>query len=136
MSLEFPIPEVTDLNRPYWRGLEQGKLKTQYCNTCDRRWLPARECCPHCLSTDWRWRPVSGRGRIVSWVIYHVAYHPAFKDRLPYHVALVELEEGPRLLTNILCENSQLTADAKVCFSPESRDGAMLALFSLASTAD
>jgi uncharacterized OB-fold protein len=53
---------------------------------------------------------------LYSWVIYHVAFHPEFRDRLPYNVALVELDEGPRMITNIVDDNELLTAHARVTF--------------------
>jgi uncharacterized OB-fold protein len=107
------VPEIDTVNKPYWDGLAEGKLRYQSCG-CGHRWLPARLCCPSCLSPDWRWVPASGRGRILSWVVYHVAYHESLMDKLPYNVAIVELEEGPRLLTNILADNDALVAEAPV----------------------
>src|SRR5262249_27154084 len=98
----LPIPTIDDRTRPYWDGLAQGELRVQHCTACDRTWLPARDACPFCLSATTEWRRAMGRGRIVSWVVYHTAYHDALKDRVPYNVALVELDEGPRLLTNIV----------------------------------
>jgi uncharacterized OB-fold protein len=63
-------------------------------------WFPPAGICPHCLSDDTGWQQVSGRGRVYSFVVFHRAYHPAFE--LPYVVAVVELDEGPRLLSNIV----------------------------------
>ncbi len=97
-----PAPEITDLNRPYWDGLAAGELRHLHCETCGHNWLPAREACPNCLASDPVWRPASGCGHVVSWVVYHKAYHDAFADRVPYDVTLVELDEGPRLLTNVV----------------------------------
>lgn len=107
------VPEIDAVNKPYWDGLADGKLLYQSC-PCGHRWLPARLCCPSCLSPNWRWVAASGRGRILSWVVYHVAYHDSLKDKLPYNVAVVELDEGPRLLTNILADNDALVAGAPV----------------------
>ena len=86
----------------YWRNLEEGKLRYQHCSACGNRWLPARTECPHCWSAEWDWRDAAGEGRVVSWVVFHTAFHEAFKDRTPYNVAVVELVEGPRLITNIV----------------------------------
>jgi uncharacterized protein len=111
---DLPLPEINPLNEPYWSALREGELKIQRC-ACGACWLPARPECPSCLKGDeWRWVSTRGRGRVVSWVIYHSAYHPAFADRLPYNVALVELEEGPRLITNILAPNESLRAEMPV----------------------
>ena len=99
---ELPAPTIDDRTRPYWDGLAQGELRVQHCTVCNHDWLPARDACPACLATTFNWRRAKGRGKVISWVVYHVAYHDALKDRLPYNVALVELDEGPRLLTNIV----------------------------------
>lgn len=88
-------------NETYWSALAEGRLTFQRCAECANAWLPAREECPRCWSARWRWEHASGAGEVVSWVVYHVAFHEAFKDRLPYNVALVELAEGPRLITNL-----------------------------------
>jgi uncharacterized OB-fold protein len=86
----------------YWRMLGEGRLRFQRCARCGNAWLPPREDCPSCWSPEWRWEEASGRGKLVSWVIFHTAFHEAFEKRLPYNVAVVELAEGPRLITNIV----------------------------------
>lgn len=126
-----PIPEIDSINAPLWEGLKQGRLHYQACS-CGHAWLPPRALCPHCLGTDWAWRQASGQGEIVSWVVYHVAYHPSFKDRLPYNVAIVELKEGPRLITNILDPNDQLSVGAPVQLAVDTTRENPLAQFRLA----
>ena len=97
-----PAPEPDALNTPYWESLKQGALTYQKCNACGHAWLPPRTECPHCLAADWRWEAAAGGARLISWVVYHIAYHPAFAKRLPYNVAVVELDEGPRLISNVV----------------------------------
>src|SRR5215218_5489245 len=99
--MSFPLPEPTPLSQPYWDALKSGRLTFQRCRTCNYAWLPPRAECPECLASEPEWTEASGKGRVISWVIYHHAYHEAFKDKLPYNVVLVELDEGPRLITNI-----------------------------------
>ncbi len=65
-------------------------------------WFPPSLRCRHCLSPHSDWREISGEGRIYSFVVYHRLYHPAFEQNLPYAVAIVELREGPRVLSNII----------------------------------
>jgi uncharacterized protein len=72
------------------------------CNSCGQFWFPPSQRCRHCLSTDFAWCETSGRGRIYSFVVYHRVYHPAFADDVPYVVAIIALDEGPRLLSNIV----------------------------------
>ena len=131
--MDLPKPDITDLSRPYWDALREGHLVIQRCDG-GHSWLPGRRHCPHCLSPRLRWERASGAGRLVSWVVYHTAYHPAFESRLPYNVALVELDEGPRLLTNIVDGNDALEADAQVQLKVEWEGDVALARFRLAGT--
>ena len=101
-AVPAPAPELDALNTPYWEALAQGALRFQKCNACSHAWLPPRTECPHCLAAEWRWEKAGGGAKLISWVVYHIAYHPAFAKRLPYNVAVVELDEGPRLISNII----------------------------------
>jgi uncharacterized OB-fold protein len=75
----------------------------------------------------------SGRGRIVSWVVYHQAYHPAFESRLPYNVTMVQLDEGPQLLTNVTDSNEALVAEAAVELNVQWEGDVALARFRLSA---
>ncbi len=93
----FPLPESA-----FWQALEDGRLSFQRCGDCGHAWLPERQACPQCWSASSSREVASGKARVISWVVYHIAYHEAFKDRLPYNVAIVELAEGPRMITNLV----------------------------------
>lgn len=125
----MPLPTPTPLTQPFWEGLTAGQLRYQRCAACAHAWLPAREECPRCLADDVSWEPSVGRGRLISWVVYHQAFHPAFADRLPYNVAVVELEEGPRLITNVNAESDALAIDMPLVVSIESESGIDIARF-------
>ena len=129
---ELPLPTVTPLTEPFWKGLEQGELRHQTCRSCGHVWLPAREECPRCLSDDVGWAASSGRGRLISWVVYHQASHPAFADRVPYNVAVVELDEGARLITNVLADEEELQIERPVVLQIEQEAGVSLPRFALA----
>jgi uncharacterized OB-fold protein len=86
----------------YRAGLDAGRLRFQRCRACGEAWLPPREDCPHCWSPEWEWVEAGGRATVVSWVVYHTAFDKRFSDRLPYNVAVVELDEGPRMITNLI----------------------------------
>ena len=129
---EVPVPSVTPLTEPYWSGLAQGELRHQRCGSCSNAWLPAREECPRCLSEDVTWVASSGRGRLISWVVYHQASHPAFTDRVPYNVAVVELDEGARLITNVLGPMEDLEIERPVVLQIEQEAGFSLPRFRLA----
>lgn len=89
--------------KPFWESLREHKLTAQRCKTCGGYFhFPPQALCPHCLSSENEWVPVSGKGTIYSFVTYHRAWHPAYQDKIPYNVSLVDLEEGPRLVTNVI----------------------------------
>jgi hypothetical protein len=129
--MSFPLPEPTPLSQPYWDALKVGRLTFQRCRKCSHAWLPPRAECPGCLASEPEWTAASGKGRVISWVIYHHAYHEAFKEKLPYNVALVELDEGPRLITNIVNPDAGLRAERKVELKIEDEHGVALARFAL-----
>lgn len=97
-----PLPVLTDENRPFWESCAAGRLSFQKCCDCQHLRYPISHICPDCLSSDYRWTPVSGRGHVFSYVVFHKAYHPGFQGDLPYNVALVQLDEGPRMYGNIV----------------------------------
>lgn len=122
-----------DLDRiqaEYTAGLAEGRLLLQQC-ACGERWLPASATCVRCLGTHWTWIAAEGGGCLKSWVVYHTAFHPDFRARLPYNVALVELDEGPRMITNILGDSSRLQAEARVRLVKPLPGEAALARFEL-----
>ena len=129
MSTDTAI-DIDPTNAPYWAGLREGRLQFQSC-ACGHRWLPASVLCPACLGTAWQWQTARGTGTIKSWVVYHVAYHPDFASRLPYNVAIVRLDEGPQLITNIAAPHERLRIGASVRFQPDTSAAQPLALFTL-----
>ncbi len=131
--MSFPQPDITPVSAPYWQGLQQGQLLFQRCRACGTAWLPPREACPNCLAPGPEWQASSGRGHVVSWVVYHTAYDDAFRDRLPYDVTCVELDEGPRLLTNVIDGEAgrRLSLGARVTVAIEREGDLALARFRL-----
>ena len=125
----IPEPDITELNRPHWDGLREGRLMFQRCTACGHAWMPAREDCPNCLNDGYDWQAASGKGRLISWVVYHVPFNKAFAGKLPYNVAVVELDEGPRATTNIVNPDDGMKADRPVELVIEEEDGVALARF-------
>jgi uncharacterized OB-fold protein len=102
-----PIP--TEDTAPYWEYCAQGELRMQRCGDCGHVRFPPSPLCPRCLSRRNEWARLSGRGRVWSWVIFHQAYYPGYADDVPYNTAIVELDEGPRMHTNIVgCANEDV----------------------------
>lgn len=95
-------PEAQDPYAAYRAALDERRLVFQRCRQCAKAWLPPREECPHCWSPEWIWQEASGQAKVVSYVIYHTAFDKRFADKLPYNVAIVELAEGPRMVTNLV----------------------------------
>jgi uncharacterized protein len=110
-----PVPRPAPESLPYWEAAKQHRLSLPKCEACEKFWFPPSRSCPHCLSAEFAFQDVSGRGKVFSFVTFHRPFHPAFTEEVPYVVALVELEEGPRLLTNILGLNpDEVTCDMPV----------------------
>lgn len=110
-----PLPDITDENRPFWDSCARHQLSLQRCRACARLRYPISPVCPRCLGTDADWVPVSGRGRVFAYVVFHQVYHPAFRDEVPYNVALVQLEEGPLMLSNVIgIPSAELRCDLPV----------------------
>ena len=104
-----PLPKPAPESVPYWEAAKKHQLELPKCNACGKFWFPPSQSCPNCLAVDFDFKPVSGRGKVYSFVTFHRVYHPAFAGEVPYVVAIVELEEGPRLHTNIVgCTNDQI----------------------------
>ena len=97
-----PLPTITDLNRDFWEGCRQGRLRMQKCGGCAHIRYPISHVCPRCLSYEYQWTDLSGRGSVFSYVVFHQIYNRAFAQDVPYNVALVQLEEGPRMYSNVV----------------------------------
>ena len=97
-----PLPTITDENRPFWEGCHQGKLRMQKCGDCGHIRYPISHVCPKCLSYKFEWADLSGRGEVFSYVVFYQLYNKAFEKDIPYNVALVQLDEGPRMYSNVV----------------------------------
>ena len=111
---EQPLPEITEENRPFWEATQRRKLVLQRCAGCREMWSPPSSHCPRCLSSEWFWEEVSGRGRVFTFTVVHQRYHPAFADAIPYNVAVIELKEGPRLVSTVECPKEELKIGMEV----------------------
>jgi uncharacterized OB-fold protein len=112
---ERPLPKPNADTKPFWDGCKKQKLMFQKCGECGHvRWPPS-VLCPLCHSLETEWIAASGRGTIYTFAVYHVPFHEAFKNRLPYVTAVVELDEGPRILSTITgCDIADIRCDMPV----------------------
>ena len=102
MMTKRPLPQpITPETQPYWDGLRAHKLLLPNCARCGPFLYP-RAFCPHCHSRNLSWIQASGRGTLHSFEIVYHPFNSAFKDDLPYVLAMIELEEGPRLMSNLI----------------------------------
>jgi uncharacterized protein len=113
-ALPVPTPRVNAETRPFWNATAEGRLSLPHCTSCGFViWYP-RARCPECGSTDVRWQDATGAGTIYSFSITHKG-QGAYRDAGPYVLAYVELDEGPRVLTNIVdCDPEALEIGQRV----------------------
>ena len=95
------VPIPTPETKPFWEGTKNRQLRVQRCHDCEKFFFYPRPLCPFCLSRNVEWRTVSGRGKLHTFTInYRAGRHAPFEG--PFVIAIVELEEGPRLMTNLV----------------------------------
>ena len=113
--MKKPLPRIGPDTAPFWAATRDGKLRLPFCNSCGRAHLPAGPVCPFCFAYDLEWRDASGRGRISTFTVIYKDWFAAFAADIPYNVAQIELEEGPRLTANVVeLEPDELRIDLPV----------------------
>ncbi|MFI5953899.1 Zn-ribbon domain-containing OB-fold protein [Cryptosporangium sp. NPDC051539] len=113
-----PLPRPTALSQPFWDGCLDGRLLVQRCANCARCFFIPSAFCPHCLDTRYEWIESSGLGHVVTCTVVWRPPTPAFEP--PYVVAVVRLEEGYEMLTNIVGAAAPIGSDVRVRFHRES----------------
>lgn len=116
-----PLPVVTEVNRPFWEGCRSGILRLQYCDRCQQHQFYPRLYCMHCGSNKISWVTASGLGLIYSYTIIHQNKSPEFVQNTPYNIAIIQLAEGPRMMSNIIGISPQdlrIGLPVKIIFDP------------------
>lgn len=134
MADAIPRPVPDGDSQLYWDGIARGELLLQRCDACQRFLFYPRALCPHCSSDRISWQRASGQGTVYSYTVVHQAYGP-FAGQVPYVVALVDLDEGVRMMTRIAespPEAVRIGARVRVTFV-EAGEGVTLPYFILAS---
>ncbi|WDL97685.1 Zn-ribbon domain-containing OB-fold protein [Alicyclobacillus sp. ALC3] len=108
----LPVPDGDTV--VFWDACNQEKLVIQRCQHCENYIFYPRAVCPRCMSSDISWVESSGHGRVYSYTVAYRPAHPAFTDDCPYIVALIELEEGVRVLSNVI----KVAVDELYCEMP------------------
>ncbi|MGH9301194.1 MAG: Zn-ribbon domain-containing OB-fold protein [Acidimicrobiales bacterium] len=144
-----PQPVATPTSQPFWDATRQQRYLLQWCRTCDRPVHFPRSACPRCLGSDMEWRPAGGKGRVYTFTVDHRPSDPAFnpvgrehqagskehevesKEAQPYVIALVDLDEGVRVMTNVVgCDPEMIQVGMRVELAWEPlEDGRYLPLF-------
>jgi len=105
----FDLPLIEDDTREFWDGARDGRLLLRHCCSCEEVHYYPRNFCPSCWSDDVDWIEAAGEGSLYTWSTVYQNDLPPFHDQIPYVAAIVELDEGPRMMTKIVdCEPAQL----------------------------
>lgn len=128
-----PVPEPSADTTRFWEACDEERLVVQECTACGKRRFYPAAVCPACGHTEWTEVECSGRGTVRSHSTVHRPPSDAFADDVPYVVALVELDEGPMVMANVLdCDPGEVTTGAPVALTWESRGDRTLFQFVLA----
>ena len=115
------IPPRSPLSEPYWQAAANGELVMQYCGSCNVHAFPPRAHCAQCGNANLLFQKVSGMGSVYTYTVAYRPPHPVFAEQCPLVIAVVELSEGPRLMTNIVdCdpESVHVGMSVEVTFEP------------------
>ena len=114
-----PLPTVSGESKPYWDSCRLGRLVIQKCDNCSEFQFYPRGICANCWSNDIKWYPATGKGTVWSFTVTYQNRTLGFAEDVPYILALVELEEGVRMFTNIIdCQPTDVSIgmDVEVTF--------------------
>jgi uncharacterized OB-fold protein len=100
--VRFDLPTPDPDTQPYWDAAREGRLLIRSCSNCGRTHFYPRPFCPYCWGTSVSWREASGRATLYTWSVVYQNDLPPFPERVPYVAAVVDLEEGPRMMTNVV----------------------------------
>ncbi len=114
-SKPLPQPVNPEFTSPFWEATKRGELVLPRCRTCSDVFFYPREVCPNCLSSDLEWVAASGKGRVYAYTIVHQPANPAFREETPYVYAMIQLDEGPRMVSNLVdCPHEEISINMPV----------------------
>jgi uncharacterized OB-fold protein len=117
----LPLPVITTLSKEYWDGCKENKLLYQHCRDCDEVIFFPKYLCPNCMGHNLEWLESKGKGKIVTFTVTYESAPPAFMAEMPYAVAIIEMDEGYRIMSNIIeCDFDTLECEmpVEVVFDP------------------
>ena len=124
-AMRFDLPQPDLETQPFWDATRDGRLLIKRCTACGQFHFYPRPFCPHCWSEAVEWVEASGRATLYTWSVVHRNDLPPFTDRVPYVAAIVDLDEGPRMMTNVVdCDFDalQVGMQLEAVFHPISDD--------------
>ena len=121
--------EIMTIAKPFFEGLQQNKFLLPWCKSCGKAHFYPRSACPHCWGEEYDWRAAAGTGTVDNITVVRANPPTAFRDKLPYTIAIVELDEGVRLLSNILDEPGTVSIGDRVQVEIGQWDGEAVPLF-------
>lgn len=122
---QIPLPKPYQDTEAYWQAAREHRFIIQQCGDCGQHQFYPRGVCSHCLSSNLAWAEASGDATVYSYSVNYRAGHPGFADQTPFVLAVVELAEGPRMMTNIVgCdpESVRIGMKVRVCFDDVTED--------------
>lgn len=110
--MRFDVPTIDNESQPWWDATAEHRLLIKRCTACDHRYWYPRDFCPSCWSDDTVWEEASGRGRLYTFSVVQRNDLPPWDGRVPYVAAIVDLAEGPRMMSMVVdCEEDGLAID-------------------------
>ena len=129
-AMRFDIPSPDLETQAFWDGCRDGRFLIRHCNACGADHFYPRPFCPKCWSPDVSWKEASGRGTLYTYSVVHVNDLPPFPERVPYVAAIVELAEGPRMMTNVVgCDPVEVAIGQEVAVRFEEDEDVWIPLF-------
>lgn len=101
-TVDRPVPVPSAQTQPFWDGCARNQLLLQRCTGCHTYWHPPGPICPNCLSGDYEWTPASGQGTVYTFSVVRQAFRRIWEPLIPYVLAVIELDEGPRMISNVM----------------------------------
>ena len=112
---EKPLPVIQPWSKLFWNAARERRLLIQECRNCGKKIFYPKKYCPECRSTDIGWVESSGEGKVYSFSTLYLGVHPKFEEDAPYTIAIIELNEGVRLMSNIVnCDPKDIQCDMPV----------------------
>ncbi len=125
-----PLPKLDEPDTgPFWAATAQQRLTYPRCRSCGQVVFYPRRHCNACLSTDLEWLQASGSGTVYTFSVVRQSYHPFFRALVPYAVGWIDLDEGPRLMSNVMGDPDTLRIGQRVTVRWEQHDGLSIPLF-------